>query len=274
MSHDSRIGSGSGVGLTAAEPERRSRSRAMRPAVAEHTAPVTSAPVSPNSSIRTKPAIAVPKIAPSVFAAYSFWNAPAIPAPPCGQEAGQRRQRGAHEQRRGREGEDREREPDQREQDRRLGEGRVDALVDRADQAERDRRDQHDDDDDELQGPVQAERPHDAVGDPAAEEPADREAAEEAGEDRGHGLARVAEHEDQLARPHDLVDEAGRAGQDEQQQQGADRHRPPRDGLGGHVRGRVPIVGAACRIRRVPDRGRPIAVRVRGGSPPAGSPRR
>ncbi len=52
------------------------------PAVAEHAAPTSSAPVSPSSSISAKPATAVPTIAPTVFAAYSCWNAPAIPVRP------------------------------------------------------------------------------------------------------------------------------------------------------------------------------------------------
>ena len=43
----------------------------------------------------------------------------------------------------------------------------------------------------------------------------DRHPAEEAREDRGNGLGGVAEDEDQLARPDDLVDETGRTGQDE-----------------------------------------------------------
>ena len=60
------------------------------------------------------------------------------------------------------------------------------------------------------------QRPRDPVRDPPADDAADREAAEEPGEDRRHGLARVAEHEHQLAGPDDLVDQAGRAGQDEQ----------------------------------------------------------
>ena len=38
--------------------------------------------MSPSSSISTNPAIAVPRIAPTVFAAYSRWNAPAIPTEP------------------------------------------------------------------------------------------------------------------------------------------------------------------------------------------------
>jgi hypothetical protein len=44
--------------------------------MAEHPAPMTSVPVSPTSSISTKPAAIVPAIAPMVFAAYSLPNDP------------------------------------------------------------------------------------------------------------------------------------------------------------------------------------------------------
>ncbi len=50
-------------------------SRASSPATAEQPAPIASAPESPNTSISTNPAIAVPPIAPIVFAAYSRLNA-------------------------------------------------------------------------------------------------------------------------------------------------------------------------------------------------------
>ncbi len=43
--------------------------RATTPAIAEQPAPTKSAPVSPNTSIRTSPATSVPMIAPIVFAA-------------------------------------------------------------------------------------------------------------------------------------------------------------------------------------------------------------
>ena len=52
------------------------------PAIAEHAAPTSSAPVSPSSSISAKPATAVPTIAPIVFAAYSCWNALPMPCWP------------------------------------------------------------------------------------------------------------------------------------------------------------------------------------------------
>ena len=55
-------------GSVVADPERRSRTRAIAPAVPEQTAPTTSAPVSPSSSISTNPASAVPMIAPTVLA--------------------------------------------------------------------------------------------------------------------------------------------------------------------------------------------------------------
>ena len=72
---------GAGASPTAiGAPARRSRSSATMPAIAEHAAPTSSAPVSPSSSISAKPATAVPTIAPIVFAAYSCWNALPMPA--------------------------------------------------------------------------------------------------------------------------------------------------------------------------------------------------
>ena len=87
-----------------------------------------------------------------------------------------------------------------------------------ADDAERERRRDDDDHEDELDDAVQPERRTHAIGEPPAERAADRHAAEEPGEDRRDGLCRVAEDEDQLARPDDLVDEAGGPGQDEDRQ--------------------------------------------------------
>jgi len=54
--------------------------------------------------------------------------------------------------------------------------------------------------------------------DRAADDTADGHAAEEAGQDGGHGLRRVAEHQHQLAGPDDLVHEAGETGQHEDQE--------------------------------------------------------
>ena len=94
---------------------------------------------------------------------------------------------------------------------------------------EEERREQHDHDEQQLQEPVQAQGPAHPVGDAAAEEAAQREAAEVAGQDGRDGLRRVAEDEDQLARPHDLVDEARRARQQEDEQDGGPGQA---DGLG------------------------------------------
>ena len=199
------------------------------PAVAEHAAPTSSAPVSPSSSISAKPATAVPTIAPTVLAAYSCWNAPAIPDRPEREEARQRRQGRAHQHGRRREREDREREAHEGERDRRVREARIDAAIGLADEPEAQRRQDDDDDEGELEDPVHPQRPPDPVGDPPADEAADREPAEEPGEDRRHGLARVAEHEHQLPRPDHLVDQAGRPGEDEQQEQ-----RTPGDVPRGH----------------------------------------
>ncbi len=76
-------------------------------------------------------------------------------------------------------------------------------------------RQEHDDHEDQLEDAVQAQRRADPVGHAAAHDGADRHAAEEARENGRDGLGRVAEDEDELPRPDDLVDQAGRAGQDE-----------------------------------------------------------
>jgi hypothetical protein len=80
---------------------------------------------------------------------------------------------------------------------------------------ERQRRDEDDDDQRDLEQAVQPQRRTDAVRDAATDGRPDRHAAEEPGQDRRDGLGRVAEDEDELARPDDLVDEAGGAGQHE-----------------------------------------------------------
>ena len=91
---------------------------------------------------------------------------------------------------------------------------------------EGERRGEDDDDEDDFQEAVHPERPADPVADPAADGRADRHPPEEAGQDGRHGLRRVAEHEDELAGPDDLVDEPGRAGQDEDRDdRPAPRHR-------------------------------------------------
>src|SRR6185369_10275063 len=66
-----------------------------------------------------------------------------------------------------------------------------------------------------LDEPVQPDRRAAAVGDPAADDAADRHPAEVAGQDRRDRLGRVPEDEDELARPDDLVDQARGARQDE-----------------------------------------------------------
>ncbi len=166
------------------------------------------------------------------------------------QVARQRGQRRAHDQRRGRQRQDREREAHQRQRERSVRQGRVDAAVHLADEPEGDRRQQHDHHHDQLQEAVQPQGARDPVRHAPADRAADREAPEEPGEDRGHGLARVAEHQHQLAGPHDLVDQAGRAGQDEQEEQGGQRHRSVT-----HWHGRTSAVelgGRSSRSRSLP----------------------
>ena len=123
-------------------------------------------------------------------------------------------ERGAHEDRRRGDRQDSEHEPDDRQPGRPLQQG-VDAAIGLVDQPERQRRDEHDDDEDELQDPVHPQWRTDPVRDPSADGSADGHPAEEAGQDRRHGLGRVPEDQDELARPDDLVDQAGSTGQDE-----------------------------------------------------------
>ena len=124
----------------------------------------------------------------------------------------------------------------QRQERRRVLERGIDAAVDLADQPERDRRHQHDDHEDHLEDAVEAQRRADPVGDAAADRGADGHPAEEAGQDRRHRLGRVAEDQDELARPDDLVHEPGRARQDEDREDRGDgRSRAsPGPGRGGH----------------------------------------
>ena len=133
--------------------------------------------------------------------------------------ARQRRQRRAHEHRRRGEREHRQPEADEGE---RLGcrlEGAVRPAIDLVEQPERDRREQDDDDEDELDRAVQAKRGAHPVGEPPADDAADRHPAEEPGQDRRHRLGRVAEDEDELPGPDDLVHQPGGAGQDEDRQE-------------------------------------------------------
>ncbi len=83
-------------------------------------------------------------------------------------------------------------------------------------QAKQDWRDEDDADEQDLEQAVEAERAQRTVGDAAANEAADRQAAEVTRQNRRDRLRRIPEHEDELARPHDLVDEARGAGQDEE----------------------------------------------------------
>ena len=124
------------------------------------------------------------------------------------------RKRGAHHDRGRRQGEDREDEAGDGEHGRAL-DRRVDAAVDLVDEPERHWRDQHHDDERELEQAVHAQRRANSVGDPPADGGPDRHPAEEPGKDGRHGLRGVPEHENELTGPDDLVDESGRAGQDE-----------------------------------------------------------
>ena len=98
-------------------------------------------------------------------------------------------------------------------------EGAVRAAIDLVEQPERDRRQEDDDDEDELdqrRTGEAGERTRSASRPPT--NAADRHPAEEPGQDRRDRLGRVAEDEDELARPDDLVHQPGGAGQDEDRQ--------------------------------------------------------
>jgi hypothetical protein len=124
----------------------------------------------------------------------------------------------------------REAEPDQRQHLGLILERAVGPAVDLVEQAERDRRGQDDEDQGHFQPAVEAQWRADAVGQAPANHAPDGHPAEEAGEDGRHGLGRVAEHQHELAGPHDLVDESRGAGQDEDGEDGGPAHR------GGHRR--------------------------------------
>ena len=125
------------------------------------------------------------------------------------------RQSGTHQHRGRRQGQERQPEPHQSECLRAGLEGRVDPAVELADQPERQRRGKDDHHEHELDEAIEPQRGPDTVADPAADDGADRHAAEEPGQDRRDGLGRIAEDQHELARPDDLVDETGRPGQDE-----------------------------------------------------------
>ena len=105
--------------------------------------------------------------------------------------------------------------PDRKKGSGRLGERAVREPIRLPDAGEQDRRGEGDHGDRDLQEAVQAQGGPDAVGHPASDDTADRHPGKEPGEDRGDRLGRIAEDEHELARPDDLVDETGRARDDE-----------------------------------------------------------
>ena len=136
------------------------------------------------------------------------------------QVAGQRGQRGPHQDRRRPKGHQRQAEADQRE-DLRTGLETVEgAPVDLVEQPECDRRQEHDDDQDQLEQAIHPERAAGPVGNPPSDHAADRDSPEEPSQDCRDGLGRVTEDEDELAGPHDFVDQARGARQDEDRENG------------------------------------------------------
>ena len=205
-----RLGDSGRRSTSAGEPARRSSSSATTPAVAEHSRADEQRAREAQQLDEDEARDRRPEDRPERVRGVQPLERAAPARLALGEEPGERRQGRAHDHGRRREGQDREPEADERERERRLGQRRVDALVDLADEPEADRGQQHDATTIELEAAVQPERPGDPVRDPATDRAADREAAEEAREDRRDRLARVAEHENQLAGPHDLVDEARR----------------------------------------------------------------
>ena len=60
----------------------------------------------------------------------------------------------------------------------------------------------------DLQKTEEAKRARDAIGNAPAERTANRHPSEEARQNSGHRLRRISENQYELARPHDLVDQA------------------------------------------------------------------
>ena len=92
------------------------------------------------------------------------------------------------------------------------------AAVDLAQSPEGDRRDQDTQDHQKFQECVHTQWGTHSIGYPAADDAADRHASEEARQDGGDRLRGVAEDKYQLACPHNLVNESGKAGQHEDQE--------------------------------------------------------
>ncbi|TMA57573.1 MAG: hypothetical protein E6J75_07365 [Deltaproteobacteria bacterium] len=184
----------------------------------------------------------------------------APPAEP-GQVLGERRQRRAHHDGGRQQQPARDEEAEHAENGERELELAPDPGVERLDEAEEERQDQRREADADLEkrvepSPVVHRRP------PSHPPAAEREAAHEGGEHGGDGERRGAEHVPEQPRPHDLVDEARAAG--EQEDGAQHRHHPLRSGarrlLGRSPQGFLPVVLAAGHYRRAPGR-RAYAVR-------------
>src|SRR6266566_3018788 len=121
----------------------------------------------------------------------------------------ERRQRGSHQDGRGREGKDRQAKANECE----FGWGslkcRKGESIRFSNASEHRWRQDGDDRECYLERAVQPEPTLDAIGDATAHHASDGHATKEAGQYGGHSLCRIAEDEDEFSRPDDLVDESG-----------------------------------------------------------------
>ena len=127
---------------------------------------------------------------------------------------GKHRQRHPHEQGYRRQGDESQAEPDQRHLARR--EIEVCAAEEGRDDVEGQRHQQGEKADGDLQQAVDGERTPQSCADRRADERADSEPGQEGRYRRDDGLRRVAEDQDEILSPDDLVDQPGRAGCHEQ----------------------------------------------------------
>ena len=93
---------------------------------------------------------------------------------------------------------------------------------------------------DNLEEAVCGKGPRGAVGQLASPQAARAETEEEDGEHGGHGLVRCAKEQHELARPYNLIEQAARAGEEEEQQHGRQRAPVAKEGAGVH--GQLPGV--------------------------------
>jgi hypothetical protein len=139
--------------------------------------------------------------------------------------ARRRGQRAAHEHGGHEEDEGREQEADERREEVAEGQAAPEREIGGPRRRQQEGVSRGEEGDRRLEARVERERPRVAVGPWADEERAGAEAADEEGEHRRGGARRVAEHEAQLARPHELVGESAGARADEEEGDGEEARR-------------------------------------------------